>query len=80
MYSQFRVVKKTSLMQCYNVLMCIFQILYDNPVLNEQIGDGDYVIDKFLYADLKPSYNFSKDTVAQCTNTGPDPTVISEHS
>ena len=43
--------------------MCIFQILYDNPVLNEQIGDGDYVTYKFPYADLKPSYNLGKDTL-----------------
>ena len=64
MYSQYTVVKKTSLILNYNVWLCIFQILYDNPVLNEQIGDGDYVIDKFLYADLKPSYNFSKDKIS----------------
>ena len=63
MYSQYTVVKKTSLMLRYNVLMCIFQILYDNPVLNEQIGDGDYVTYKFPYADLKPSYNLNNDSL-----------------
>ena len=36
---------------------------YDKPVPNEETGDGNYAMDKFPYADLKPSYNLSKDTV-----------------
>ena len=54
MYSQYKVVKKISL---------IFSDYYDNPVLNVSIGDGNYVTDKFPYADLKPSYNLNNDTL-----------------
>ena len=53
MYSQYRVVKKTGLILHYIVLLCIFSDYYHNPVLNEQIGEEDYVTDKFTYADLK---------------------------
>ena len=63
MYSQYRVVKKTGLVLRYIVLLCIFSDYYHNPVLNEQIGEEDYVTDKFPYADLKPSYNLSNDTL-----------------
>ena len=63
MYSQYRVVKKTGLILRYTVLLCIFSDYYYNPVLNEQIGEEDCVTDKFPYADLKNSYNLSKDTL-----------------
>ena len=63
MYSQYRIVKKTGLTLRYFVLLFIFSDYYDNPVLNVSIGDGDYVTDKFPYADLKPSYNLSNDTL-----------------
>ena len=63
MYSQYRVVKKTGLILRYIVLLCIFLDYYHNPVLNEQIGEEDYVTDKFPYADLKNSCNLSKDTL-----------------
>ena len=45
--------KKTGLILRYIVLLCIFSDYYHNPVLNEQIGEEDYVTDKFTYADLK---------------------------
>ena len=63
MYSQYRIVKKTGLTLCYFVLLFIFSDYYHNPVLNEQIGEEDYVTDKFPYADLKNSCNLSKDTL-----------------
>ena len=63
MYSQYRIVKKTGLTLRYFVLLFIFSDYYHNPVLNEQIGEEDYVTDKFPYADLKNSCNLSKDTL-----------------
>ena len=48
------------MLQCF---ICILSDYYDNPVLNVSIGDGDDVTDKFPYADLKPSYNLSNDTL-----------------
>ena len=53
MYSQYRIVKKTVLTLRYFDLLFIFSDYYHNPVLNEQIGEEDYVTDKFTYADLK---------------------------
>ena len=63
MYSQYRIIKKTGLTLRYFVLLFIFSDYYHNPVLNEQIGEEDYVTDKFPYADLKNSCNLSKDTL-----------------
>ena len=60
MYSQYRVVKKTGLILRYIVLLCIFSDYYHNPVLNEQIGEEDYVTDKFTYADLKIATTWAK--------------------
>ena len=59
-YSQYRVVKKTGLILRYIVLLCIFSDYYHNPVLNEQIGEEDYVTDKFTYADLKIATTWAK--------------------
>ena len=48
-------------LQCFNVYFS--DIIWQPCPQWADMGDGDYVTDKFPYADLKPSYNLSKDTL-----------------